>query len=331
MSPLPDSIPAHVLSAHIPVLLHNVLEGLQCSQGGLFLDGTLGCAGHSRAILDQHPENRIIGLDRDREALRLATEVLQPYHDRVRIYHQRFEHFERALRQYFGGNHAEIDAPGACLNGILLDLGVSSVQLDRPERGFSFKNTARLDMRMNQQDPQSAYELVNTASAEELADIFYQYGEERQSRPIARKIVDARKQAPIDTTTRLADLVSQAVPKRFHPKKIHPATRVFQALRIAVNTELQDLADTLERLITYLIPGGRMCVISFHSLEDRIVKRIFQKLAKGCVCPPDFPICVCGQTPSLIIISRKPMIATTEEQEQNPRSRSAKLRIAEKI
>ncbi len=320
------------LSPHIPVLLREVLEGLQCaSRSGLFLDGTLGCAGHSRAILEQHPENRILGLDRDQDALRLAADALAAYRQRVHLYHQRFEHFEQAMHHYFGEDSAEIGTPSACLDGILLDLGVSSLQLDRPERGFSFKHQARLDMRMNQQEQQSAYEIVNTASAEELADIFYLYGEERQSRRIAGKIIEARKLAPIGTTTQLADLVYQAIPRRFHPKQIHPATRVFQALRIAVNKELHDLAETLERLSVYLVPGGRICVISFHSLEDRIVKRTFQKLAKGCVCPTDFPVCVCGRRPSLKIVSRKPIVATDAERQQNPRSRSAKLRIAEKM
>ena len=319
-------------SPHIPVLLRAVLEGLQCaSRSGVFLDGTLGCAGHARAILEQHPENRILGLDRDQDALRLAADALATYRQRAHLYHQRFEHFERAVHQYFHEDSAEIDTPSACLDGILLDLGVSSLQLDRPERGFSFKHQARLDMRMNQQEPQNAYTLVNTASAEELADIFYLYGEERQSRRIAAKIVAARKSAPIGTTTQLADLVYQAIPKRFHPKQIHPATRVFQALRIAVNQELHDLAETLEHLSAYLVPGGRICVISFHSLEDRIVKRTFRKLAKGCVCPTDFPVCVCGRRPSLKILSRKPIVATDEERQQNPRSRSAKLRIAEKM
>jgi 16S rRNA (cytosine1402-N4)-methyltransferase len=235
------------------------------------------------------------------------------------------------LRQYFPENHQWGHEFNACLDGVLLDLGVSSVQLDRPERGFSFQHAARLDMRMNQQDPQTAYDIVNTASAEELADIFFQYGEERQSRRIAAKIVEARKHVPIETTIQLAELAAQAVPKRFHPKRIHPATRVFQALRIAVNHELHELADALERLARSLKSGGRICVISFHSLEDRIVKRTFRKLATGCLCPPDIPVCICGHTASLTLVSRKPIVATPDEQQRNSRSRSAKLRIAEKI
>ena len=186
-------------------------------------------------------------------------------------------------------------------------------------------------MRMNRQECQSAYDIVNTASAEELADLFFQYGEERQSRRIARKIIAARTQCPIETTTQLAELVAQAIPKRFHPQRIHPATRVFQALRIAVNAELEQLQHTLERAILWVKPGGRICVISFHSLEDRIVKRTFATLAKGCQCPPNFPVCVCGKRPCITLVSRKPLVATPSEQQDNPRSRSAKLRIAEKI
>lgn len=316
---------------HIPVLLREVLQGLRCSEGGLFLDGTLGCAGHARAILEQHPQNRLIGLDRDGEALRIAADILQPYQGRFSLSHQRFETFEDAVRRYWAEQGSAPAAPAACFDGVLLDLGVSSVQLDRAERGFSFQQPARLDMRMNQRDPHSAYDLVNTASAEELADIFYQYGEERQSRRIAAKLIEARRTAPIETTTQLADLVYRAIPRRFHPKHIHPATRVFQALRIAVNRELHDLGETLERLTASLKPGGRICVIAFHSLEDRIVKRMFRQLAKGCTCPPDFPICVCGKTPALTLVTRKPLTAGSDEAQRNPRARSAKLRVAEKI
>jgi 16S rRNA (cytosine1402-N4)-methyltransferase len=186
-------------------------------------------------------------------------------------------------------------------------------------------------MRMDRQESQTAYDVVNTYSAKQLADVFFQYAEERQSRRIAKKIVEARASHPIETTTQLAKLIEQAIPRRFHPKGIHPATRVFQALRIEVNDELQHLGETVERAVPYLLEGGRICVISFHSLEDRIVKRTFVKLAKGCQCPSEFPECVCGIAPSLKILSRKPIVATEEERQQNPRSRSAKLRIAEKI
>jgi 16S rRNA (cytosine1402-N4)-methyltransferase len=221
----------------------------------------------------------------------------------------------------------------SCLNGILFDLGVSSIQLDEADRGFSFQRTGRLDMRMDQDEKGSitAYDVVNTYSAKQLAEVFFLYGEERHSRRIARRIVEARASLPIETTTQLAEIVECAVPRRYHPRSIHPATRVFQAIRIEVNDELHHLGETLERAVLYLREGGRICVISFHSLEDRIVKRTFTKLAKGCQCPPKFPECVCGITPSLKILSRKPIVATPEEQQQNPRSRSAKLRVAEKI
>ena len=318
---------------HISVLLHEVLEGLQCRKNGLFLDCTVGCGGHTNAILEQHPENRVIGLDRDILALQVAKERLQPFGNRIILHHKRFEEFEQVIHSL---RVEDERLPEQCFDGILLDLGVSSLQLDAAERGFSFQKTAWLDMRMDRQNPgapqtKTAYDVVNTYSAERLADVIFQYGEERQSRRIARKIVEARTVRPIETTTQLAELVDQAIPKRFQPKGIHPATRVFQAIRIEVNEELHHLGETLEQMISYLRGGGRICVISFHSLEDRIVKRTFAKLAKGCQCPPEFPVCVCGKQPLLKIISRKPILPSTEEQAQNPRSRSAKLRVAEKL
>lgn len=318
---------------HVPVLVQEVLEGLQCDERGVFLDCTVGCGGHTAAILARHPENRVIGLDRDRDALRVAKERLAPFDERVVLYHERFEDFERILQIT---QRPEKSDTKSSLDGVLLDLGVSSLQLDNPERGFSFQQAGWLDMRMDQQDNgksalKTAYDVVNSYPAGQLADVLFQYGEERQARRIARYIIEARKEGPINTTTELADIVFKAIPKRFHPKGIHPATRVFQAIRIEVNGELQQLGETLERAVQYLRPGGRMCVISFHSLEDRIVKRSFAKLAKGCQCPPDFPVCVCGIEPSLRIISKKPVMASKQEQAENPRCRSAKLRIAEKL
>ena len=317
-------------NSHISVLLNEVLEGLQCREGGLFLDGTLGCGGHTKAILERHAENRVIGIDRDADALQLAGERLQCFGDRASLFHGRHEEFERVLRQFF--QTPSPDEIGPCLDGMLLDLGLSSLQLERGERGFSFQHSAWLDMRMDRQSGgKSAYDVINRYSETQLADVFFQYGEERQSRRIAKFILEARAERPIETTTDLADIVYRSIPKRFHPKGIHPATRVFQALRIEVNEELRKLGDTLERAVEFLRPGGRICVISFHSLEDRIVKRSFKKLAKGCECPPDFPICVCGKTPSLKIISRKPVLPSETERDENPRSRSAKLRVAEKF
>lgn len=318
---------------HIPVLLREVLEGLQCQKKGIFLDCTVGCGGHTLAILTQYPENRVIGIDRDAQALRIARQRLEQFGDRVLLYHERFEHVERVI-------HLAKLAPDAgtvsCIDGILFDLGVSSLQLDVAERGFSFQHAAQLDMRMDQRDSdempvRTAHEVVNTYSVKELTDVIARYGEERQARRIAQRIVEARSSHPVKTTTELAELVEHAIPKRFHQKGIHPATRVFQAIRIEVNDELRGLGATLERVVHYLRPGGRICVISFHSLEDRIVKRTFVKLAKGCQCPPDFPECVCGKQSILKIISRKPIMASAEERDQNPRSRSAKLRIAQKL
>ena len=317
-------------TSHIPVLLEEVLDGLQCQNGGLFLDGTLGCGGHTAAILEQHAENRVIGIDRDTDALQLASERLKRFGDRVSLHHGRHEQFERVLQQVFSVADPEEFAP--CLDGMLFDLGLSSLQLDTGERGFSFQQDAWLDMRMDRQSGcKSAYDVVNNYSEAQLADLFFQYGEERQSRRIAKFIVEARSESPIENTTQLADVVYRSIPKRFHPKGIHPATRAFQALRIEVNEELKELGETLERALEYLHPGGRICVISFHSLEDRIVKRSFSKLAKGCQCPPDFPECVCGKTPQLKRISRKPVLPSEKERRENPRSRSAKLRVAEKL
>jgi 16S rRNA (cytosine1402-N4)-methyltransferase len=322
------------LTYHIPVLLNEVLAGLQCEHGGLFVDGTVGCGGHTRAILEQHPANRVLGIDRDQAALAIAAEVLAPFGTRVVLVHQRYENLVQVVRQAYPEEFAA-NAEQGFLQGILLDLGISSLQIDTPERGFSFQTEGWLDMRMDRDGVggtagRTAYDVVNTYSAEQLADIFFQYGEERFARRIVRRIIETRRQQPIETTTQLAALVQQAVPKRYPPPSIHPATRVFQALRIEVNAELRELAKTLEHAVELLRVGGRICVISFHSLEDRIVKHTFARLAKGCICPPKFPQCVCGKQPSLTIISRKPIMAADEEQTQNPRARSAKLRIAEK-
>jgi 16S rRNA (cytosine1402-N4)-methyltransferase len=310
--------------------VHEVLEGLQCHHQGIFLDCTVGCGGHAAAILAQHPQNRVIGIDRDAEALQFAGERLRQFGERVTLYHERFENVEKIVRLIQVGDRLP------SFDGILFDLGVSSLQLDDAERGFSFRHSGRLDMRMDRQDSgkngaTTAYEVVNRYSVEQLAHLFFRYGEERQSRRIAKKVVEARAKQPIETTTQLAEIIVQAVPRRFQAKGIHPATRVFQAIRIEVNRELQGLGATLERAVAYLGRQGRICVIAFHSLEDRIVKRTFAKLAQGCQCPPTFPVCVCGIQPSLRRVSKKPRLASEEEQTQNPRSRSAKLRIAEKL
>ncbi len=322
---------------HVPVLVNETLEGLRCQQGGVFLDCTVGCGGHAAAILSQHPENRLIGIDRDAEALHIAQTRLAPFGDRACLVHTRFEHIEQILqgrveyapRSGFGTPCGFLDENSE-FDGILMDLGVSSLQLDQGERGFSFLSPARLDMRMNQQDSRTAYDVVNAYSADDLANVIFHYGEERQSRRIAKWIVNARASKPVETTTELAAIVKRAIPKRFQPKAIHPATKTFQAIRIEVNDELPRLGATIEQGVGHLRTWGRICIISFHSLEDRIVKRTFLSLEKGCQCPPDFPECVCGKHAVLQRITKKPITASAGERKHNPRSRSAKLRIAEK-
>ena len=315
------------MSRHISVLLQEVLDGLECQHPGLFLDATVGCGGHAAAILARHSANRVIGVDQDQAALQVARERLQEFDDRVTLYHARYEAFDRVAQEH------GVEAPQ--FQGMLFDLGVSSLQFDDAGRGFSFQRSGWLDMRMDASTPTAgaltAHHVVNAYAEDALANLFFQYGEERQSRRIARKIVEARAAAPIETTSELAEIVDRAIPKKFQQKGIHPATRVFQAIRIEVNGELRELGGTLERAVAWLAPKGRLCVISFHSLEDRIVKQTFARLAKGCECPPSCPICICGKTPQIALISKKPITPSEEELHANPRSRSAKLRIVEKL
>ncbi|SHI81041.1 16S rRNA (cytosine1402-N4)-methyltransferase [Malonomonas rubra DSM 5091] len=296
-----------------------VLHWLQPKDGGIYLDGTLGGAGHSRLILET-ADCRLIGLDRDPAALEKAAEVLAPYEDRVSLQHATFDQAAEVLRQL------EIEF----LDGMLLDLGVSSHQLDTPERGFSFRHDAPLDMRMNPQAGMTAADVVNQAEEEELARIFFEYGEERFSRRIARRIVARREDAPLTRTGELAQLVKQAVPGGNKPGRIHPATRVFQALRIHVNQELDQVRNGVAAGIDLLRPGGRMVVISFHSLEDRIVKQLFRDKSKGCICPPKLPVCQCHQVPAVKVLTRKGVKAGATEVEVNSRSRSAVLRAIER-
>jgi 16S rRNA (cytosine1402-N4)-methyltransferase len=255
----------------------------------VYLDCTVGCGGHSAAILAQHPENRVLAIDRDAAALQIAAQRLAPYQERVTFFHQRFEQSER------------IFAAQERVDGILMDLGISSLQLEDASRGFSFQKPGRLDMRMNQEDEHrkrtvTAYDVINSYPLERLTDIFFRYGEERFAKRIARMIVEARTGTPLETTTQVAELAARAVPKRFQAQGMHPATRIFQAIRIEVNDELRRLGETLEFMIAHLREGGRCCVISFHSLEDRIVKQTYAKLAKGCQCPRIFR-CVCAVLP----------------------------------
>ncbi len=306
---------------HLPVMPEEVLSWLQPEAGGVYLDGTLGGAGHSQLILEASNNSRLIGLDRDPAALQKASDVLAPYGDRVSLHHATFDEADRVVLQ-------ELEMDG--LNGMLLDLGVSSHQLDTPERGFSFRYDAPLDMRMNPTVGITAADVVNEAEEAELVRIFFEYGEERFSRRIVRKIVAQRQELPVTTTAELAELVRQAVPGGHRPSKIHPATRVFQALRIHVNDELGQVKRGVEKGISLLKPGGRLVVISFHSLEDRIVKHLFREKAQGCICPPRLPVCQCSNTPDVKVLTRRGIRAGEAEIAQNVRSRSAILRAVER-
>lgn len=297
-----------------------VLHWLQPVNGGIYLDGTLGGAGHSRLLLDAAKGSRLIGLDRDPAALQEAAEILAPYGDRVSLHHATFDQANQVL-EVLG-----IDG----LDGMLLDLGVSSHQLDTPERGFSFRFDAPLDMRMDPTEGETAADVVNQADEAELVRIFFEYGEERYSRRIVRRIIARRLESPLLSTGELAQLVRDAVPGGQRPSKIHPATRVFQALRIYVNDELGQAKRGVETAISLLKPGGRLVVISFHSLEDRIVKHLFREKSKGCICPPRLPVCQCDNTPDVKILTRKGIKAGDSEVDRNARSRSAVLRAVER-
>ncbi len=305
------------LHPHQPVLYQKVLDAIKPTSGRVYLDGTLGAGGHARGILTESaPDGKLVGLDLDPEALAIARQQLFAFRDRTVIKQASYRQAPGIVR----------DLEWEPVHGILLDLGVSSMQIDRPERGFSFMTDGPLDMRFNQGIGLSAADLVNTLSESEIADILWKFGEERYSRRIARAIVDAR---PIHSTRDLASVVAKAVPG--YSAHIHPATRTFQALRIATNKELETVAAALPELMEILAPGGRIAVISFHSLEDRIVKRFFRKESKDCICPPEQPICTCDHVASLNVITKKPLTASEEEVQENPRSSSAKLRVAEKI
>lgn len=304
--------------SHIPVLLQPCLDGLNIDPAGIYLDGTAGGAGHSREIAKRLTTGRLISLDQDPDAVAVATERLKGLP--AQVVQVNFREAARVL--------AELGIPA--VNGALLDLGVSSHQLDDAARGFSYHADAPLDMRMSQQGPTAA-DLVNTLDREELTRILRDYGEEPYAWQIAGKIVAARAEQPILTTLQLAEIVAAAVPPAERRKAKNPARRTFQAIRIAVNDELSAVDELLQAAIPRLNPGGRLCVISFHSLEDRIVKTAFAGFAKGCTCPPDFPVCVCGKKPQIRLIPRKPILPSPQELAVNPRARSAKLRVAEKL
>ncbi len=305
----------------MPVLVREVVEWVHHAQNGVYVDATIGSGGHAEALLTRYPDiARLIGIDQDAEAVTKARKNLAAFADRVSIIQGNFTAL-KAILETLHISH---------IDGIIFDLGVSSMQLNDPGRGFSFMAEGPLDMRMNQTSAVQATDLVNTLSAAELETIIRTYGEERWARRIARAIVEQRRLQPIRTTTELSRIICAAIPARPSPPAIHPATRTFQALRIAVNDELNNLQHALDESLAVLHSGGRICVISFHSLEDRVVKQTFRRWEKGCICPPRMPRCECGHKPKITILTRKPIIPSQDEIRNNPRARSAKLRVAEK-
>lgn len=305
---------------HIPILLQESLFYLRIRPNGIYVDATLGGAGHSLHIAQQlNDEGRLICIDRDDAALANAEQRLSSVRQRVTLVKSNFCEIDSAIRSC---GIQQVD-------GILFDLGVSSPQLDTAERGFSYMLDAKLDMRMDQQQALSAYEVVNEWGQDELKRILFEYGEERYAPQIAAAIVRTRQQQPIRTTAELVSVIRGAMPAVALREKQHPAKRTFQAIRIAVNDELQSVRLAMQRSVDCLVPGGRLAVITFHSLEDRIVKNVFRESAQGCTCPKDFPLCVCGKKPKVKIITRKPILPSQEEIEENPRARSAKLRVCE--
>ncbi|CCQ95855.1 S-adenosyl-dependent methyltransferase active on membrane-located substrates [[Clostridium] ultunense Esp] len=306
---------------HIPVLLKEVIDGLNIKKDGFYVDGTLGGGGHSLEIAKRLTTGKLIGIDQDLNAIKKAREVLKNYSDKTLLVHNNFVNIKDILRDL------EIER----VDGILLDIGVSSHQLDQEERGFSYNKDAPLDMRMDKTRDFTAWDVVNKYSQIELEKIIWEYGEERWAKRIAEFIVEERKVEPIDTTLDLVNTIKKAIPKKVRMEGHHPAKKTFQAIRIEVNKELDVLERSIPIMCRLLNKGGRLCIITFHSLEDRIVKEEFKELNKDCICPPEFPICVCDKEKEIQIITRKPIIPNTEEIERNPRARSSKLRIAERV
>ncbi len=306
---------------HISVLYEESINALNVSDNGIYVDGTLGGGGHSCGILSRNNTCSLIGIDRDREAIAAAEKRLSPFGKRAVLVNDNFCNVKDILKKQ------GVDE----INGALLDLGVSSYQLDNAERGFGYMQDAPLDMRMCSDDALTAREVVNSYSLEELTRIFFDYGEEKWSKRIAEFIVRERETRPVETTGELVEIIKAAIPRKARESGGHPAKRVFQAIRIEVNGELKILERAIRDFTDVLAPGGRLAIITFHSLEDRIVKTTFRSLAEGCTCPKDFPVCVCGKTPAVKIITKKPILPDSEEQNENPRSKSAKLRVAEKI
>lgn len=307
---------------HQPVMTEEVIKHLVTRPEGIYVDATLGLGGHTKAILEYTGcKSLVIGLDVDEEAITISREYLSAYNGHVIFRNSNFSDIDKVLE------NLEISEA----DGILADLGMSSFQIDSSERGFSFMKDEPLDMRMDPRLRFTAYDLVNEMSADEISKVLKMYGEEKWARRIAKKIVDVRKEKPIKTSAELAMLVSQAIPKKFHPHRIHPATKTFQALRIAVNNELENIREFIDKAVSRLRVGGRLVVISFHSLEDRIVKNLFQSMSSPCVCPPGLPECGCGRKKVLKILTRSPIVPSEEEIINNPRARSAKMRVGERV
>jgi 16S rRNA (cytosine1402-N4)-methyltransferase len=303
--------------SHQPVLVDKVIKCLNLKGNSVLVDATIGLGGHSLAILNSCLDCKIIGIDRDKQALNIASKKLISFKNRVVLKPGNFTELKSLVNQK--------------VDGILFDLGISSMQLDKRERGFSFDKKAKLDMRMNNESKLTAEKIVNSYSANHLTKIIGEYGEERWAKRIAENIVKARKDQKIETTTELAEIVRSTIPKKNWPKKIDPATKTFQAIRIEVNDELNNLKIGLDKALEILKPKGRIVVISFHSLEDRIVKNKFKYWAKDCICPPDYPICKCNKQKQVKILTQRPIRADRKELENNPRAKSAKLRVAEKL
>ena len=308
--------------SHRPVLLHECIEALNIRPDGVYLDGTLGRGGHSEEIVKRLSDRgRLLCVDRDRQALEEAGERLAPWKDRITFLHGNFADLDALM------DEAGVDAA----DGMLFDLGVSSPQLDDPDRGFSYMHDAPLDMRMDRDDALTAWTVVNQWSRDELRRVLSQYGEERYAGPIAAAIERARQNGPVETTGQLVDIIRSALPASALREKQHPAKRSFQGIRIAVNDELGAVSRMMQAAVPRLRQGGRLAVISFHSLEDRIVKSELAAASKGCTCPPEFPVCVCGKKPRVKLVTRKPILPGKEELDENPRARSAKLRVAERL
>ena len=308
--------------SHYSVLLHECIDGLNISENGIYVDGTAGGAGHSREIAKRISGGRLIAIDQDSEAVRTATERLKPYGERATVVRSNFSELSSVCEM--------LGVTG--IDGLLLDLGCSSRQFDEPTRGFTYRYPdAPLNMRMDDRNPLTAEIVVNTYSEDELKRILWLYGEERFSGRIARLIVEEREKKPLTTTGELVEIVKRAIPQKAREGGHHPAKRTFQAIRIAVNGELDVIEPAIESAARLLNPGGRIVIISFQSLEDRIVKETYKRLSEGCTCPKNMPICVCGNKPILKLVNRKPILPTEDELRENPRSRSAKLRIAERI